>query len=480
MHPVDYTGPALLASPHLIGIGDAGMPGLAQLLRERGARLTGCAHPQDIPAHLADLGIGVVPGHDRGHVRADMSALVSAANSLPRQAETTRAREMCLPILDHTEALGLLLAATPTSIAVAGSHSTTHTAGALTRALGYRNPAWALLTPPVGRPAGHHSGGDLLIAELGPEADPGECCEPTLTVITAVTANPPHHDDHETALDELEALARRSQIVVLPTWDTGCAQLAQRLAKQKPGPRVVSVGQGRGSDLRITKLATDKNGSTLTLHHWDGKTHALRLLPPGRHAAKAAALAMAGALALDSAASDVARGLEQYRGIERSLTVLGRQEGVTVVESLARHPAEIADDLTAARTLATGRIVAVYEPSHWSRTNAQARAIGGQLATADELVLLPLHDRRRADTPDLSTGTDAMARAAAVSGLDNHVHTLDLPGDDLPAAGIEHLLVKLAHPGDTVLLIGTGHTVRLGPRLLFALGAPGVPVPQDL
>ncbi|MCX4751161.1 Mur ligase domain-containing protein [Kitasatospora sp. NBC_01287] len=138
MDPLDYTGPALLAAPHLIGIADPGMPGLAQVLAERGARPTGCAHPQDVPDHLAALGIGVLPGHDRGHVRADMSALVaSGANSLARGAETTRAQDMGLPVLDHADALGLLIAAAPTSIVVAGSHSTTLTAGALTAALHY-------------------------------------------------------------------------------------------------------------------------------------------------------------------------------------------------------------------------------------------------------------------------------------------------------------------------------------------------------
>ncbi|MCX4751160.1 hypothetical protein OG455_37615 [Kitasatospora sp. NBC_01287] len=299
-------------------------------------------------------------------------------------------------------------------------------------------------------------------------------------MITAVTANPPHFDNHDAALEELEALARRSQIVVLPTWDSGCAQLAQRLAEHQPGPRVVSVGQVRGSDLRITKLTTDGAGSTLTLSDWEGRTHALRLPLPGRHAATAAALAMAAALALDADPGDLGRGLEQYRGIERSLTVLGRQEGVTVMDSLARHPVEIADDLKAARSLTTGRLVAVFEPSHWSRTLAQAKDIGAELAAVDELVLLPLYDRRRADNPDLPTGTGAIARAATIGGLDNHLHTPDLPGEDLPAAGVEHLLAKLAGPRDTVLLMGSGHTVGLGPRLLFALAAPDAPVPRDL
>lgn len=167
--------------------------------------------------------------------------------------------------------------------------------------------------------------------------------------------------------------------------------------------------------------------------------------------------------------------------MERSLTVLGRQGGVTVVDSIAHHPAELAGDLKAARTLAgpRGRLIAVLEPTGWSDSVAYGNELGRQLAVADEAVLLPVHDPVGPAHPGADAGTDAIARSAAAGGLAGHLTTVDARSDLLNGT-VEQQIAAVARPGDVIAVIGSGHAARLGARLLFAIGAPAASIPTDL
>lgn len=243
-----YSGPPRLAAPHLVGIDTAGsgLPGLAQLLLERGARVSGSTlNDSDTTAELAKHGVRITHDHGPHLVRADMSCLVWSGRTTPTQrTELERAEQMRVPTHHYPEALAQLFHATNTTVAVAGSHSTASVAGMLTSALGHLNPAWVLRTPLVRHGVGHHSGGDLLIADLGEDGDLEE--HATVSVVTAIAGAQPQHLGYET-LEELEGLARRSETVVLPTWDRGTAELAARLAE---APARASSPSGRSPTRR--------------------------------------------------------------------------------------------------------------------------------------------------------------------------------------------------------------------------------------
>ncbi|MDH6138487.1 UDP-N-acetylmuramate--alanine ligase [Kitasatospora sp. GP30] len=476
-----YSGPPRLAAPHLVGIDTAGsgLPGLAQLLLERGARVSGSTlNDSDTTAELAKHGVRITHDHGPHLVRADMSCLVWSGRTTPTQrTELERAEQMRVPTHHYPEALAQLFHATNTTVAVAGSHSTASVAGMLTSALGHLNPAWVLRTPLVRHGVGHHSGGDLLIADLGEDGDLEE--HATVSVVTAIAGAQPQHLGYET-LEELEGLARRSETVVLPTWDRGTAELAARLA-EAPGPRVVTVGQVADATIRVLCTRWDGRTTRLLLLDLDGNEHLLAVPLRGRHNAMAAALAFAVGRVLGGGPVDLAEGIAEFPGVERSLTVLGRQGGVTVVDSIAHHPAELAGDLKAARTLAgpRGRLIAVLEPTGWSDSVAYGNELGRQLAVADEAVLLPVHDLVGPAHPGADAGTDAIARSAAAGGLAGHLTTVDARSDLLNGT-VEQQIAAVARPGDVIAVIGSGHAARLGARLLFAIGAPAASIPTDL
>ncbi|MFI9273919.1 Mur ligase domain-containing protein [Kitasatospora sp. NPDC052896] len=476
-----YSGPPRLAAPHLVGIDIAGsgLPGLAQLLLEHGARVSGSAlNDNDTTAELAKHGARITHDHGPQLVRADMTCLIwSGRTTAAQRAELERAEQMRVPTHHYSEALEQLFKATNTTVAVAGSHSTASVAGMLTSALGHLNPAWALRTPLVRHGVGHHSGGDLLIADLGEDGDMED--HATVSVVTAIAGAQPQHLGYET-LEELEGLARRSETIVLPTWDRGTAELAARLT-EAPGPRVVTVGQVPGATIRVMDARWDGRTTRLVLRDLDGGEYALAVPLLGRHNAMAAAAVFATGRVLGAKPVDLAEGIAEFSGIERSLTVLGRQPGLTVIDSIARHPAEVAADLKAVRALVGqhGRLIAVLEPTGWSDSITFGNELGRQLAVADEAVLLPVHDPGGPAHPGADAGTEAIARSAAAQGLTGHLHVVkDREG---PLSGeLEQQIAALTRPGDVIAVIGSGHAARLGARILFAIGAPSAPIPTDL
>ncbi|GAA1232285.1 UDP-N-acetylmuramate--L-alanine ligase [Kitasatospora nipponensis] len=478
-HP-HYDGPGRLAVPHLVGIDEMGMPALAQLLLQRGARVTGSAAAEsEITTELVKAGAVVTYGFDRATVRADRSAVLWSEGGIAQGLELARAKEMRLAVLHHTQALALLTGKAAASVVVTGSHSIANTAGMLVAALDDRNPSYLLNDPPVGGDSGHHGGDGLLIAADEDEQEGTvPALRPTVTIILNAATSPPRHLDQDSALDRLEASARRSATVVLPTWDAGACTLAQRLC-ERSGPRVIRVGECLDADMQIVGITWDGTHNRVTVQDTDGSWHTLLVAVAGRHNAQAAALVFAAGRVLGAEGEDLARGIsENFAGVERSLTPLYLQAGITVVDSLATHPVEVEQDLRAARMLTEGSVIAVLEPDDWHRTLDLGPEIGARLSPADEVVLLPVHSPGSLPHPEAGPGTAAIARAVTAAGLRaEHVHALD---DEQADAGAEQLIASLAQPGDLVLIMGTGRAARLTRRLLFHLGAPTAPIPTDL
>ncbi|MEY9948406.1 Mur ligase domain-containing protein [Kitasatospora sp. GAS1066B] len=482
-HPHRYDGPGRLSAPHLVGIDESGMPALAQLLLQRGARVTGSAAAEsEITTGLAKAGARITYGFDRANVRADRSAVLWSQGGVAQEMELVRAEEMRLAILHHAQALALLTHEAESSVVVTGSHSIANAAAMLVAALDHRNPSYLLNDAPLGRDHGHHTGGGLLIAASQDEDQDNAIpsLRPTVTIILNVAAAPPRHRDREAALEELEEAARRSSTVVLPTFDPGACALATRLTEHS-GPRVIRVGESQDADVRVMGITWDGTHSKVTVQDTDGSWHTMKVAVAGRHNAQAAALVFAAGRVLGARGEDLALGIsENFTGVERSLTPLHRQGGITVVDSLATHPDEVEHDLRAARMLTEGSVIAVLEPSGWARTVALGAELGSRLSPADEVVLLPVHAPDSRPHPDAGAGagTAAIARAVTANGLAaEHVHALD---DEQADTETEQLIASLATPGDLVLIMGTGRAARLARRLLFHLGAPAAPIPKDL
>ncbi|MFJ7912699.1 glutamate ligase domain-containing protein [Kitasatospora sp. NPDC096204] len=466
--------PGLLSAIHIPDPHSPGMAGLASYLARRHARVTVSSAPldarPDLRRKLERCGV---------HLQATTPGgipLIWGGDNTAIQDILDHAVGRGLPVLGYDRAVELLAGTAPVTVAVAGSHSTTMAAAALTCALARRDPGWILAEAPKGDSVGYDGDGEVLVADLCPdssghETSPpgwrfrtlGEGLRPTVTLITAADAAPPCWWNHPEALDRMEALARRSETVVVWAAQPGCQELADRLRRHRPGPRVVTVGRGTDTDVQVLRTFWTGEDHRVTVQA-DGERHTFTVPVPGTNNAMAVAAAWAAGWALGVPGTELADGLGAFAGVERSLTRLGSAGGIDVVESRAVHPGEIAADLQGARMLTEGAVVAVYEPSGHLRSNALAGPIADALSAADRTVLLPVHStfprhRNRAD------GGEAILNAGSTDTVIRHE-----PG--LHQAGADALVASLVQRGDLILTIGSHLARQIGPSLLAVLDQP--------
>ncbi|MBV6695676.1 hypothetical protein KV557_00875 [Kitasatospora aureofaciens] len=488
--PKAPAGPDLLAKAHLVDATAPGMEGLALWLASRGLDVTGSIDPvdQDSPAadRLRAAGVEITVGFNAGHVRNDRTAVVWSGVVVAPHPELERAQALGLPMLARAHALAALCGGFGRPlVAVGGSHGTATAAAVLAAALNDGHTGWILNAPAQGGVPGQ-GGGRRLVVDLCPDtgtheaAPPGSWSRrpnvpnlyqrpsPSVALITAATMNSPYFEDTIEALDAATNLARSADTVVLPLWDNGAKIVHERLS-DRPGPTVVTVGLVESADVWVLKPRWLGESYLLTLRH-QGKQHQFIVPIAGDHHALAACAAITTALVAGESAETIAERLAGFKGVERSLTEAGTQARITVLDSRARHPQEVADDVTAARMLTEGNVIVVLEPDGIARTSAHAVELGKALAAADRAVLLPVVTPLTVlNAPD---PLDAVINAARSPLGASKAHRVRLSPCE-PSA--EQQVADLAKPGDLVLVIGTGDAARLGPRLLARLAQTDSP-----
>ncbi|MFJ2864966.1 Mur ligase domain-containing protein [Kitasatospora sp. NPDC087314] len=489
--------PDVLAKAHLVDAAKPGMEGLALWLAKAHLDITGSIDPADLDgaaaARLREAGVSVLAGFDARNVRDDRTCAVWPGAVAAPHPELDRAQELRLPVLAREHALASATAGfSGQLVAVGGSHGTATAAAVLAAALDDGHTGWILNAPSRNGAPGH--GGDRrLVVDLCPDATTYEAAplrpwshrpgtatpyrrpHPSVTLITSASRNEPHFEDIIEALNEATCLARSSAAVVLPLWDKGAKIVHERISDRPsltggPGPTVVTVGLAEGADVWVLTPRWLGGEHLLTLHYQDVQ-HQFTVPVIGRHHALAACAALATALVAGEDPQAIAERVGAFRGVQRSLAVLGTQCGITVVDSRARHAREIAQDVTAARMLTEGSVLVALEPDGLARTSAHADELGAALGDADHVLLLPVSTPlTEHDGPD---PLDAVERAAVRVLGTGAVHRVR-SGPCEP--GPEQRLAEMTAEGDLVLVVGTGQAQQLGPRLLDHLPptvAPG-------
>lgn len=447
---------------HFIGIAGAGMSALAELLRRRGVRVSGCdaAASSGFGDDLMHRGIPIATAHDPSHVEGVRAVVVTSA--MPRDhAELVRARDCGIPVLRRAEALGAVVNA-GVLVAVAGTHGKTTTTAMITDAL-----ETAGLSPTglaggrVGAWRGNlHYGGDRLFVVEADEYDRSFLAlQPTVAVVTNVEAD---HLDVYQNLDAIteafETFLAPARAVVLCADDRGANGLRVRSSCEvlrygidAPGARVVA------SELTPTE------GRLRFVVSFDGvQLGSVMLRVPGVHNVRNALAAIASGLGLGTSVDAMRAGLERFEGVERRFQRLGSAAGIDVVDDYAHHPTEIAATLDAARATFPGRrLLVAFQPHLYSRTRDFASAFGSALVRADAIYLTEIYPAR--EQPIAGVTSTLIADACRASGQNV---TWQGSRDALATA-----LAETAKEGDVVLTLGAGDITRTGPEVLHRLAA---------
>ncbi|MFF5362681.1 UDP-N-acetylmuramate--L-alanine ligase [Streptomyces scabiei] len=454
--------PSAMDRPHFIGIGGAGMSGIAKILAQRGAKVAGSdAKESETAEALRALGATVHIGHAADHLADDATCVVVSSAIRADNPELARAAELEIPVVHRSDALARLMDGLR-PIAVAGTHGKTTTTSMLAVSLGELGlkPSYAIggdLDVPGSNAL--HGDGEIFVAEADESDRSFHKYAPEVAIVLNVELD--HHANYA-SMDEIyasfETFAGRivpGGTLVISADHEGARELTSRLS----GVRVVTYGEREDADVRVLSVVAQGLKSEVTVL-LDGQEITFAVSVPGRHYAHNAVAALAAGVALGVPAAELAPALAAYTGVKRRLQLKGEARGVQVIDSYAHHPTEMTADLEAMRSAAgDARILVVFQPHLFSRTQELGTEMGQSLALADASVVLDIYPAREDPIPGVTS--ELIIAAARSAGADvTALHDkAEVPGT----------IAGMAKPGDLVLTMGAGDVTDLGPQILDRL-----------
>jgi UDP-N-acetylmuramate--alanine ligase len=455
---------------HFVGIGGIGMSGIAELLANLGYDVSGSdARKSRVTDRLARLGVRVSIGHDAVNVGAADVVVVSSAIAAgnPETAEALRRR---IPVIPRAEMLAELMRLRY-GIAIAGAHGKTTTTSMValvleragldpTAVIGGRLSAFGS-NARLGR-------GDYMVAEADESDRSFLKLSPAIAVVTNIDRE--HMESYGSWDDLRQAFVDFANKVPFYGAVIACADdepvrgILPRITR-----RLITYGlpddEGRASaNVTAYGMRLEAFGSRATIRYrtpeTDAELGALRLQVPGRHNLLNALAAVSVGIEAGIPFDAVASALEEFQGAERRFQKLGEADGILVVDDYGHHPTEIAAVMAAARAGIDRRVVVVFQPHRYSRTQQLMPEFGAALSGADEVVLTDIYAAGEPPIPGITL--DALARVVQASAR-GKVHLVPSL-DDLPDA-----VAALVRSGDLVITLGAGSIGSTGERILDAI-----------
>ncbi|QIQ02047.1 UDP-N-acetylmuramate--L-alanine ligase [Streptomyces liangshanensis] len=460
--------PTALERPHFIGIGGAGMSGIAKILAARGAKVAGSdAKESETAQALRALGATVHVGHAAAHLADDASCVVVSSAIRADNPELARAAELGVPVVHRSDALASLMGGLR-PIAVAGTHGKTTTTSMLAVALTELglDPSYAIGGDLEGPGTNaRHGEGEIFVAEADESDRSFQKYDPEVAIVLNVELD--HHANYA-SMDEIyesfETFVGKvvpGGTLVISADQAGAVELASRV-RDLSTLKVVTYGEAAAADVRVHKITARGLTSEVTVV-LDGRYLTFAVSVPGRHYALNAVAALAAGVALGIPAHNLASAIGTYTGVKRRLQLKGEAAGVQVVDSYAHHPTEMTADLEAMRAAAPGgsRLLVVFQPHLFSRTQELGTEMGQALALADSSLVLDIYPAREDPIPGITSALIIDAATAAGAQV-TAAHDKD---------AVAGLVAGMAGPGDLVLTMGAGDVTDLGPLILARLSA---------
>lgn len=443
---------------HFIGIGGSGMSGLARIALADGIAVSGSdAKDSTVLLALEALGATVFRSHSAENVDgADVvvySTAISASNP-----EIVRAIERSIPIMTRANALALLMHGL-TSIAIAGTHGKTTTSSMTTvafQACG-ADPSFAIGgTLTASGSNAHRGSGTYFIAEADESDGSFVAYHPKAAIITNIEHD---HVDFFSTPDEVVAVFRdftetipNDGLLIYCNDDAG----SQSMGESVKHCNTYSYGTSEGSDLKLDQISLTAQGSHARAV-WKGSVvGVIELQVPGHHNLLNAAGTLALGLALDLNPAALLSGLHSFQGAGRRFELKASINGIRIIDDYGHHPTEINVTLDAARRYAdAGRVLVIFQPHRYSRTQAFLDQFAVALDKADDVTLLEIYAASEKPIPGVSS---ELISEKMKNGhfLPNFIEASDR-------------VIALAKPGDVILTLGAGDVNSLAPIIADGL-----------
>ena len=453
--PLDLAGPPRRI--HVVGVGGAGMRAIASVLVAMGHRVSGSdLKPSPGLDRLRAQGIEVQVGHDGAHV--GWADLVAVSTAIPEtNPEIAAAREAGIPVLSRAEVLAAITRVRRT-LSVSGTHGKTTTTSML-----------ALILVEAGLAPSFIVGGDVNEIGTGAswgdgelfvvEADESDGTFTQLATDVAVVTNvEADHLDHYGDLAAIEAafdgFVAAAGTAIVCADEPHAAAIATRHG-------AITYGTAEGATVRIVDARVDRVGTRFALEREGERLGEIELPIPGLHNARNATAATVAALEVGAPFEAAVTALGRYAGVARRYQFRGEAGGITFVDDYAHNPGKVAAVVATAAQGGWGRVVVVFQPHRYSRTEDLWREFGPVFDGADLVVVTDVD------------GAGEQPRPGVTGQL-----VVDAVGADRPGQAVEYVrdrdavadhLVGVLRPGDLCLTLGAGDVTGLADEVLAHL-----------
>jgi UDP-N-acetylmuramate--alanine ligase len=449
---------------HFVGIGGIGMSGIAEVLLNLGFTVSGSdLKATPVTDRLSKLGARVFEGHAAGHLQDAQVVVVSSAVPADNP-EVQEAQRLQIPVIPRAEMLAELMRM-KFCVAVAGAHGKTTVTSMIavmltqagldpTAVIGGRLDVFASSVR-LGR-------GELMVVEADESDRSFLYLLPSIAVITNIDGE---HLDHYRDLNEITS-AFLSFANKVPFYGAvvACADSpwGERFRELQPQlrRRVVTYGLDSGAEVRGSSLELRPQGSSFEVEARAKPLGSFSISVPGRHNVQNALAAVAVGLELELSADQIRQGLERFRGADRRFQIKMEFQGITIVDDYGHHPTEIRATLEAARLWGAKRVIAIFQPHRYTRTQFLMDDFARCFQAADQVYVLDIYPASEKPIPGVTA--QRLVERMAELGFPRARYA---PSEQ---AVIQAILAEL-RSGDLILTVGAGNVWRIGEALAEAI-----------
>ncbi|MCI8406055.1 MAG: UDP-N-acetylmuramate--L-alanine ligase [Oscillospiraceae bacterium] len=450
--------PLLLGKKHIhfIGIGGSGMFPLAQILHGEGFYLTGSDNnPSDTLELVKALGIPVAMGQRAENIQgADL--IVHTAAIMADNPELIAAKASGVPVIERSVLLGIITRCFENALCVCGTHGKTTTSCMITQILleGGFDPSAVIggKLPAIGG-NGRVGKSGLMVCEACEFVDTFLKLSPGTVVLLNIDED--HMDYFKTMENLIASFHKFCSMAAGPLVVNGEDPNAAKALEGVDKP-LITFGWSGENDYSPANVTIHRSVHTsFDLMHRGTCLGRLEIFVPGRHNVLNAVAAAAAAMAVGASFEQVKAGLAAFHGAGRRFEILGEEQGVTVADDYAHHPAELRATLEAAKALDFKRVIAVHQPFTYSRTSLLLEEFAQALSLADQVVLSEIMGSREKNTWNIYS-RDLAEKIPGCVWFDGFQEIAD------------HVC-SIVQPGDLVLTLGCGDIYKAAKLILTGL-----------
>jgi UDP-N-acetylmuramate--alanine ligase len=447
---------------HFVGIGGSGMSSIAKVLLEMGYTVSGSdAQESAVTTKLAQAGARVHISHSYENIGDTQAVVVSTA--IPEtNPEVKAARDKEIPVYHRADVLAFLMSK-QRGIAVAGAHGKTTTTSMIALMLEQAGTDPTIVIggelESIGGSAklGH---GSYLVAEADESDGSFLKLSPQIAIVTNIEND---HMDYYKTMDNilrtfdkfLHQLAPAEGIAILCFDNSYVRNIASKLER-----RYISYALEHEADVVARNIKSDGPVSTFDVYHQGNLLGTAKICVPGIHNVSNALAAVAVGIYAGLSFAQIVEGLGLFQGAKRRFQTKGRVNGVWVVDDYAHHPTEISTTLLGARQTEPKRLICVFQPHRYTRTNFLRKEFGAAFSQADLLILTDIYSAGEQPIPGVSGETIKNEIEQQTNQRVTYV----------PDKGkIARYLNEIVEPGDLVMTMGAGNIYQVGEELVEKL-----------